>query len=130
MISRKKFLETSLFGFAGLSFLDFKEWKQHSKLDLLSLENLSPSELAEKEDFWAKVRSMFTLTDDYVLLNNGSVSPPSEFVQKIVEEEMKLANQGPSLFMRVNQENKRESLRNNVAQWLNDSVNRPMKQGL
>lgn len=122
MISRKKFLETSLFGFAGLSFLDFKEWKQHSKLDLLSLENLSPSELAEKEDFWAKVRSMFTLTDDYVLLNNGSVSPPSEFVQKIVEEEMKLANQGPSLFMRVNQENKRESLRNNVAKWLNVSV--------
>lgn len=122
MISRKKFLETSLFGFAGLSFLDFKEWKQHSKLDLLSLENLSPSELAEKEDFWAKVRIMFTLTNDYILLNNGSVSPPSEFVQKIIEEEMKLANQGPSLFMRVNQESKRESLRNNVAKWLNVSA--------
>ncbi len=122
MISRKKFLETSLFGFAGLSFLDFKEWKQLTKLDLLSIENLSPSELAEKEDFWAKVRSMFTLTNDFILLNNGSVSPPSELVQKKVEEEMKLANQGPSLFMRVDQENKRESLRNNVAKWLNVSA--------
>jgi selenocysteine lyase/cysteine desulfurase len=122
MISRKKFLETSLFGFAGLSFLDFNEWKQDAKLDFLSFENLSPSELAEKEDFWAKVRAMFTLTNDFILLNNGSVSPPSEFVQKIVEEEMKLANQGPSLFMRVNQESKRESLRNNIAKWLNVSA--------
>ncbi len=122
MISRKKFLETSLFGFAGLSLADFSNWKRDKNLNIDSVKNLTPSELAENEEFWAKVRTMFTLKDDFVLLNNGSVSPPSEFVQKIIEEEMNLANQGPSLFMRVNQENKRESLRNNVAKWLNISA--------
>lgn len=121
MISRKKFLETSLFGFAGLSFLDFKDWKFNEKLGADVYKNLSPSEIAENEKFWANVREMFSISNEFLFLNNGSVSPPNEFVQERIEEEMKLANQGPSLFMRVNQEKEITNLRSTVARWMNVS---------
>jgi hypothetical protein len=54
MISRKKFLETSLFGFAGLSLADFSNWKRDKNLNLDSVKNLTPSELAENEEFWGQ----------------------------------------------------------------------------
>jgi len=46
-----------------------------------ALENLTPVEVAQNEDFWSVIQRSYSVNPDIVNLNNGGVSPSPIVVQ-------------------------------------------------
>ncbi len=60
-----------------------------------SVSGKSPEEAAKDEDFWAEVRSAFTIDRNVINLNNGHVSPSPRIVQEALERYLEYSNLGP-----------------------------------
>ncbi len=119
MISRKNFLVKSSLGILGTAFFSFRNSEIVPIPEFLNYENLNAAQLVENEDFWLEVRNQFSISNELILLNNGSVSPQPKTVIEAFEKEIIFANLGPSYFLRVVQEQKRETLRTRISNWLN-----------
>ena len=55
----------------------------------------TPEEIAADEDFWAEVRSAFTVDRNIVNLNNGHVSPSPRAVQEAMRRYLEYSDTGP-----------------------------------
>lgn len=120
MISRKKFLKTSLLGAAGLSIAGCNyssnnlENKTYEEI-ILEAKNAT----ANDETFWKKVKTLFPVSEDVINLNNGAVSSHAVLVQKAWQEANTLSNKAPSHHMWNEVATQREILRKELAEYLN-----------
>jgi len=64
-----------------------------------SLGGQGPSEAAQNEDFWFRVRESFTIDRNHINLNSGSVSPAPLPVQRAMRQYWEITNMGPSLYV-------------------------------
>jgi selenocysteine lyase/cysteine desulfurase len=63
------------------------------------VEGMSPQEIARDEAYWALIRRAFTVDDNQINLNSGSVSPAPRPVQDAVALGMTITNASPSLWV-------------------------------
>jgi len=134
MLSRRDFLSKSALtaGFLALSgvsnkILASKEYKR--------IEHLSPEVAAADEDFWTWVRESFTISDSFINLNNGGVSPQPKVVQDAHIENYRFCNLGPAYNMWHLLDAGREPLRAKLAALAGCSpdeiaINRNSTEGL
>ena len=60
---------------------------------------LSPEEVAKDEDFWFQIRNAFTIDQNQINLNSGSVSPAPRIVQEAMKQYLTIVNMSPSLWV-------------------------------
>jgi selenocysteine lyase/cysteine desulfurase len=80
------------------------------------VQNCSPLQLAEEEDYWSVIQQAYTVNSNIINLNNGGVSPSPRVVQEAVERYNKMSNEGPSYFMWRILDLGREPLRHKLAE--------------
>jgi len=76
---------------------------------------LSPSEVAQNEDYWSVIQRSYSVNSNLINLNNGGVSPSPVVVQQAVERYNQLSNEGPSYYMWRILDQGREPLREKLA---------------
>ena len=67
------------------------------------------------EEYWAAVRREFALSDEYILLNHGGVSPTPRQVHAGLVNRLEILNQGPSFYVRRISERERDRLYRRLA---------------
>jgi selenocysteine lyase/cysteine desulfurase len=77
---------------------------------------ISPSELANDEEFWHYVQQSYTIAPNFINLNNGGVAPAPKSVADAMKTNYDISNQGPSYFMWRIVDQGREPLRKSLAQ--------------
>ncbi|MEX2478568.1 MAG: aminotransferase class V-fold PLP-dependent enzyme [Gracilimonas sp.] len=75
----------------------------------------SPYDLAQNEDYWARVQQAFTVDRSLINLNNGGVSPSPEFVQAAMKRHLDYSNKAPVYTMWRILEPQREGVRKRIA---------------
>src|SRR5688500_4222122 len=137
MLSRKKFLQHSAVATASLSLLDWMQPVQAAELKehLAKIASLSPTAVAEDEDFWSFIRGQYTVSPNIINLNNGGVSPQPKPVQDAHIRFYQTCNEGPSYYMWRVLDQGREPLRARLAEMAGCSaeeiaINRNATEGL
>nr|WP_293833352.1 aminotransferase class V-fold PLP-dependent enzyme [uncultured Arsenicibacter sp.] len=97
--------------------------------------HLSPAKLAQDEDFWAWIKSDYTVSPNILNLNNGGVCPQPKIVQDAHIRFYQYANEAPSYYMWRILDQGRESLRSKLANLAGCSaeeiaINRNATEGL
>ncbi|MCS6934008.1 MAG: aminotransferase class V-fold PLP-dependent enzyme [Chitinophagales bacterium] len=115
LITRHEFLRFSAIAGAGAIFAENNLLRQKFAPHLRRLSAASPHAAARDEDFWAFIRSQFTLSDEIVNLNNGGVSPQPIPVQEAHIKHYRYCNLGPSHYMWHVLDKGREELRARLA---------------
>ncbi|MBL8985070.1 MAG: hypothetical protein JNJ80_02280, partial [Gemmatimonadetes bacterium] len=59
----------------------------------------SPEDLAQDETFWLTIRQAFTLDENHINLNSGSVSPAPRVVAEAMNRYWTITNMSPSLYV-------------------------------
>lgn len=77
---------------------------------------LPVAEAATDEDFWHQIREAFTVSPNFINLNNGGVSPQPLLVQERHVRNYHYCNEGPSFFMWRQLDKEREPLRKKLAE--------------
>ncbi|HLL95874.1 MAG TPA: aminotransferase class V-fold PLP-dependent enzyme [Spirosoma sp.] len=95
----------------------------------------SPAEWAQDEDFWAWVKSEYTVSPNLLNLNNGGVCPQPKVVQDAHIRYYQYANEAPSYYMWRILDQGREALREKLADLAGCSaeeiaINRNATEGL
>ena len=95
----------------------------------------SPTEWARDEDFWAWVKSEYTVSPNLLNLNNGGVCPQPKVVQDAHIRFYQYANEAPSYYMWRILDQGREALRSKLADLAGCSaeeiaINRNATEGL
>lgn len=73
-----------------------------------SVEHLSPTEVAENEDFWLQIRSDYRLKPDYINLENGYYCiAPQETLENFIHQVREINYQGSYYMRTVQFDNKR-----------------------
>jgi len=73
-----------------------------------TIAHLSPTEVAEDEDFWARIRSDYRLKPDYINLENGFYCiTPQETLENFIHHVREVNYQGSYYMRTVQQDNKR-----------------------
>jgi selenocysteine lyase/cysteine desulfurase len=99
------------------------------------IQSVSPEGIASDEEFWAWVRSQYSINPGLVNLNNGGVSPQPIPVQEAHINFYRHCNEGPSYYMWRDLDRGREPLRTRLAEMagvLPDelAINRNSTEGL
>ncbi|MEM9642092.1 MAG: aminotransferase, partial [Pseudomonadota bacterium] len=63
------------------------------------IRHLTPQEAARDEDFWHQVRQAYTVSANFINMNNGGLSPQPRVVQEAQQKYNDWANEAPSLYM-------------------------------
>jgi len=97
--------------------------------------HLSPLEVAQNEDFWAWVKTEFTVSPNLLNLNNGGVCPQPRSVQDAHIRFYQYCNEAPSYYMWRILDQGREALRSKLADLAGCSseelaINRNATEGL
>ncbi|MDH5381564.1 MAG: aminotransferase class V-fold PLP-dependent enzyme, partial [Cyclobacteriaceae bacterium] len=113
MISRRSFFSSaaSLAGAFGLSSFTHKNKVNGISDALLNLQKLNPEEAIHDEDFWNQIHQAYTVSPNFINLNNGGVSPQPKIVQDAVDRYYHLSNEGPSYYMWRIVDEAREAIR-------------------
>ncbi|AQG79119.1 aminotransferase class V-fold PLP-dependent enzyme [Spirosoma montaniterrae] len=95
----------------------------------------SPAEWARDEDFWARIKTDFTVSPNLLNLNNGGVSPQPKLVQDAHIRFYQYANEAPTYYMWRILDQGREALRGKLADLAGCSpdelaINRNATEGL
>ncbi len=90
-------------------------WSRELKSALKSADGIPPSDLAGDEDFWYYIQQSYTISSNFINLNNGGVSPAPRTVADAVKRYYDICNEGPSYFMWRIIDQGREPLRKNLA---------------
>jgi len=64
-----------------------------------SLAGRPAQEVAADEDFWFEVRHAFSIDRSLINLNNGSVCPSPQVVQRAMEDQLRVMNMQPSYYV-------------------------------
>jgi selenocysteine lyase/cysteine desulfurase len=91
-------------------------WRRNLKAALKNVEGMHPSALATDDEFWYYVQQSYTISSNFINLNNGGVSPAPKVVADAMKRYYDMSNEGPSYFMWRVLDQGREPLRKNLAQ--------------
>lgn len=91
-------------------------WSRNLKGALKDAANVPPSDLASDDEFWYYVQQSYTISSNFINLNNGGVSPAPKVVADAMKRYYDISNEGPSYFMWRVIDQGREPLRKNLAQ--------------
>ena len=80
-----------------------------------SVKDLTPTEVASDEDYWAEIRNAFTIDRNVINLNNGHVSPAPLVVQDAMRRYLDYSNMGPWHTMINVLEKQAEEVRRRIA---------------
>ena len=108
---RRKFLQQFLKGSAALSAYP---WLQPFVKDFSELAMEADSE----ERYWKKVRKQYTVSNEYINLNNAGVNPQPKVVQKAVSYYEGLSNKIPSFYMWRVIEKDKDMIKNALANFV------------
>ncbi|GAB4039984.1 aminotransferase class V-fold PLP-dependent enzyme [Spirosoma jeollabukense] len=104
-LSKRQFLK-SIVGATALSTGNWFDWNEA----LAQVKHVSPAELATKEDFWAKIRAVYPVTNEFIQLENGYYSLAAQPVMDSYVQHIRAINSVSSYYMRTRQfSDKRES---------------------
>jgi isopenicillin-N epimerase len=81
-----------------------------------SAKDHTPEEVAADEDFWAEIRSAFTVDRNIINLNNGYTSPAPRVVQEAMRRYLEYSDMGPWHTMINVLERQVETVRRRIAQ--------------
>jgi len=114
--SRRTFMQ-QLTAAAASSFVlpNWSEANDLSQLHRYPTSLKTPQQWAQDEDFWAWVKTEFTVSPNVLNLNNGGVSPQPKSVQDAHIRFYQYANEAPSYYMWRILDQGRESLRAKLA---------------
>ena len=118
MSNRRSFLnKISFLSAAALSANIFQPaWSRNLKTALKDAESIAPSDLASDDEFWYYVQQSYTISANFINLNNGGVSPAPKVVADAMKRYYDISNEAPSYFMWRVIDQGREPLRKNLAQ--------------
>ncbi len=91
-------------------------WGRNLQSALKNAEGISPLQLATDDEFWYYVQQAYTISSNFINLNNGGVSPAPKVVADAMKQYYDVCNEGPSYFMWRVVDQGREPLRKNLAQ--------------
>lgn len=91
-------------------------WSRNLKSAIKNAEGVNPADLATDDEFWYYVQQSYTISSNFVNLNNGGVSPAPKVVADAMKQYYDVSNEGPSYFMWRVVDLGREPLRKNLAQ--------------
>ncbi len=106
MISRKEFIYNTALSVLPISVLSASLVAKWS----------NPNQVESDENYWEYIRTQYSLSSEIIYLNSGAVSPQPISVQKVHDQNLRVSNQGPSYYMWRILDQKRESLRERLAQ--------------
>ena len=118
-----------------LSSLSKPAWAKNLDKAILDATGMPASDLASEEDFWYYIQQSFTVSSDFINLNNGGVSPAPIPVQEAVKRFYDYSNEAPSYNMWRILDQGREPLRRNLAKLAGCdageiAINRNSSEGL
>jgi selenocysteine lyase/cysteine desulfurase len=118
MPSRRSFLnKMSLLSASAIAANLFQPaWSRNLKTALKDVANVAPSDLATDEEFWYYVQQSYTISSNFINLNNGGVSPAPKVVADAMKRYYDISNEAPSYFMWRVVDQGREPLRKSLAQ--------------
>jgi selenocysteine lyase/cysteine desulfurase len=118
MPSRRSFLnKMSLLSASAIAANLFQPaWSRNLKAALKDVANVAPSDLATDEEFWYYVQQSYTISSNFINLNNGGVSPAPKVVADAMKRYYDISNEAPSYFMWRVVDQGREPLRKSLAQ--------------
>ena len=91
-------------------------WSRNLNAALKDVANIAPSDLATDEEFWYYVQQSYTISSNFINLNNGGVSPAPKVVADAMKRYYDISNEAPSYFMWRVVDQGREPLRKSLAQ--------------
>src|SRR5690348_5220377 len=117
MTSRRSFFQKSISMAGALTLAPIvqKALAEDVSDALLSLDKLSPSEVALDEELWARMAQAYTVSPTILNLNNGGVSPQPKVVQDAVDRYYHLCNEAPTYYMWQILDKGREAIRRKLA---------------
>lgn len=118
MPSRRSFLnKMSLLSASAIAANIFQPaWSRNLNAALKDVANIAPSDLATDEEFWYYVQQSYTISSNFINLNNGGVSPAPKVVADAMKRYYDISNEAPSYFMWRVVDQGREPLRKSLAQ--------------
>ena len=118
MPNRRSFLnKMSLLSASAIAANLFQPaWSRNLNAALKDVANVAPSELATDEEFWYYVQQSYTISSNFINLNNGGVSPAPKVVADAMKRYYDISNEAPSYFMWRVVDQGREPLRKSLAQ--------------
>ncbi len=117
MASRRSFInKIGLFSATAFATGLFQPaWSRNLNVALKKVKGLPASDLASDEDFWYFIQQSYSISSNFINLNNGGVSPAPKTVADAVKRYYDISNEGPSYFMWRIIDQGREPLRKNLA---------------
>jgi selenocysteine lyase/cysteine desulfurase len=112
--SKRSFLKNMAIASATLPFMSFETLEK----SFSTIENLTPQEAAENEDFWKEMRKAYRLKPDYINLENGYYSMQSEEVLNAFLTHVRAVNFQASYYMRTRQFDDKLAMRQKLATLL------------
>lgn len=91
-------------------------WGRELQTALNKAALVDPGKLASDEDFWYFIQQSYTITANFVNLNNGGVSPAPKPVADAMKQYYDTCNQAPSYYMWRVVDAGREMLRKHLAE--------------
>lgn len=117
MSNRRSFIsKTGLAAAAIAGSIIQPAWSRNLKSALNNVAGLNPADVATNDEFWYYVQQAYTISSNFINLNNGGVSPAPKVVADAMKRYYDMSNEGPSYFMWRVIDQGREPLRKNLAQ--------------
>ena len=91
-------------------------WSRDLQSALKNAAAVPPAGLATDEEFWYYVQQSYTISSNFINLNNGGVSPAPKVVADAMKRYYDISNEAPSYFMWRVVDQGREPLRKSLAQ--------------
>jgi len=91
-------------------------WSRDLENALNAAQDIDPAELATDEDFWYYIQQSYTISSNFINLNNGGVAPAPKPVADAMKRYYDISNEGPSYYMWRVIDQGREPLRKNLAE--------------
>ena len=118
-ISKRQFLKSmaaTIGSSSLLSMVDLERLLAHTT-------HLSPAALAERDDFWETIRTSYTVTPDFIQLENGYFSLAANPVLEAYIQHVRQVNAVSSFYMRTRQADDKLASRKALARMLGCSDN-------
>lgn len=90
-------------------------WSRNLETAIQQANGIDPTKLASDEDFWYFIQQSYTISSNFINLNNGGVAPAPKTVADAMKRYYDISNEAPSYFMWRVVDQGREPLRKNLA---------------
>ena len=114
LISKRQFLKSMAATIGSSSLLSMVDLDRL----LARTTHLSPDALAKREDFWETIRKSYTVTPDFIQLENGYFSLAANPVLEAYIQHVRQVNAVSSFYMRTRQADDKLASRNALARLL------------